>query len=169
MPYVKLPTVVSDYAVGLQSVNQARDNGDALRDLYDLNHSLGIDGYASPTGPLGGLATVGRHDDKVIARSVFRFLVNTALPVPVAVPVVGGPLTYAPPVRLGVGQWQVRLVSQQLVGAVALVESNAVVDRKATCVVTNGSSGIVTVSTWNVATPALADYDFDLIVWALGA
>lgn len=170
MAYLKLFKVESDFALGFQTLNQARDNGEAMKDLYDVNHSLGVDGYMNPYGLIGGLLSIGRHDDRLIARTVLRFAVDTTLPTPVAVPLVGGPMTFAPPVRLGVGQWQVRLLNSQLIGAVGLAESNAIVDRKVTCLVANGSgSPSITVSTWNVATPALADFNFDLVVWAYSA
>lgn len=165
MSYVKLPTTVQDHAVGFQSVNQAIDNNSALYVHFRAKHSVGVDGNSPYGRPL---SAVGRHDDILIARSVADFKVDTSLPTPALSTVVSGPifggLTYT---RLGTGQWQIFIATPQLYAATALMKSSASVDYKATCYrttsLTQGPSFIV--STWNVATAALANLPFSLIVW----
>lgn len=169
MSYLKLPTTTQDHAIGYQSVAQAVDNNAALASVFDAKHSTGVDGNSPPGQPT---RAVGRHDDILIARSVADFAVDTSRPTPTLSAVVSGPifgfLSYA---RLATGQWQIFLATPQLYAAVALMKSTTSVDRKATCFrstsITRGPSIIV--STWNVATPALEDLDFSLIVWTQSA
>jgi hypothetical protein len=170
--YLKLPLTTQDHCVGYQSVVQAINNNGALVDAFDAKHSIGVGGespYGQPT------KAIGRHDDILIARSVADFDVDTTLPIPALSTIVTGPvlvglggLNYT---RLGTGQWQIFLATPQLYAAVALMKSTASSDRKATCYratsLTQGPSVIV--STWNVATPALADLPFSLIVWTQAA
>lgn len=165
MSYLKLPKTTQDHAVGLQSVNQAIDNNDALVLQFDARHSIGTAGYSPPGS---GTAALGRHDDILIARTVANFGVDTTPATPVLVPHISGPilgaLVYT---RMAVGQWRIYLSTPHLFGAVALMEANATADYKATCYTqfspTTGHA--VTVSTWNVATPALEDLPFSLIFW----
>jgi hypothetical protein len=169
MSYLKLPTTTQDHCIGYQSVVQAINNNGAMVDAFDAKHSVGVGGnspYGQPT------RAVGRHDDAFIARSVAEFEVDTSLPTPALSAIVSGPifgsLAYT---RLGTGQWQIFIATPQLYAAVALLKSSSSVDRKATCYrttsLTQGPSIIV--STWNIATPALENLDFSLIVWTQAA
>ena len=162
---MKLFKTVQDHAVGFQSVNQAIDNHDALKTLFDVKHAIGVNGnspYLQPT------RSVGRHDDMVIARSVADFKVDTTLVTPALVPYVSGPL-FSPLLyqRLAVGSWRIFIGTAQLLGAVALMKSSASVDYKANCFVNvdpvQGPS--IYVTTWNVPTPITADLPFSLQVW----
>lgn len=167
MSYVKLHKVCADFAVGYQSVNQARDNNTAHADLLDVKHSLGVGGQSPPGQPF---AAVGRHDDICIARTVAHFRVDT-LQVPTRlVPVLSGPMmplfVYS---RLQAGQWRIFVSSPGVVFAHATPAASSAVYRKATAYLTaspdQGPSVIV--STWERGTSwALADFDFSLVFWA---
>lgn len=164
--YLKLFKTCSDHAVGLQSVNQAIDNNDALVAAVDLRHSVGVGGN-SPSG-FPAMA-IGRHDDILIARTVAHFAVDTTPAVPVLTLSLGGPVVgqraYA---RLAVGQWRIYLATPQLFGAVALMQSSASVDYKANCLTSYGpaTDHFVTVTTWNIAGgPIAADLPFSLVLW----
>lgn len=165
MSYLKLFKTCSDHAVGLQSVNQAIDNNDALYAAIDVAHSMGVNGDSPYGRPLQAL---GRHDDILIARSTADFTIST-LATPTLLPALLGPifgsLSYQ---RLGPGQWRIFIATPQLFGAVALMKSTASVDYKATCfTVADPSLGpSVIVSTWNIATPTTQDLPFSLTVWA---
>ncbi len=166
MSYLKLPKTTMGHAVGYQTVNQAIDNNAALVTAFDAKHSLGVGGsspYGFPT------YAVGRHDDILIARTVVDFYVDTSPLVPLLTIRVGGPvlgslLRYT---RLATGQWRIFLATGQLFGCVALMKSTASVDRKATCYATYDPAigPSVIVSTWNVATPTLSDFDFSMQIW----
>lgn len=169
MSYLKLPLTTQDHAVGFQSVNQAIDNNNFLETHFDTKHSIGVDGNS----PYGQPArAVGRHDDILIARSVLEVSVDTSLSTPALSLVVSGPIFWPfNYVRLATGQWQIFLATPLLYAAVALMKSTTSVDYKATCYrntsTTQGPSVIV--STWNIATPALEDLPFSLVVWTQAA
>ena len=168
MSYVKLIKTVQDHAVGFQSVNQAIDNNQALVDAFNLRHAIGVGGNAPFRRPL---ASVGRHDDILIARSVADFTVDTTLSVPALTAVIAGPLfgttDYA---RISAGQWKIPLATPQFFGAVALMKSTASTDVKATCYASYDPSrgASVYVSTWIIDTGAWVtdDLPFSLVVWA---
>lgn len=162
---MKLPTTTQDHAVGLQSVVQAIDNNAALLSAFDTRHSIGVGGNSPYGFPL---RAVGRHDDILIARSVAEFFVDTVPATPTITGRLAGPAFGTLRVdRMAVGQWKVYLATPQLYAAVAMLKSTASVDRKANCYVAGSTSAgpTVIVSTWNVATPALADLSFSLVVW----
>lgn len=168
MSYLKLPKTTSDHAVGLQSLNQAIDNNEALLTAFDAKHSIGVGGnspYGAPT------RAIGRHDDPLIARTVADFYVDTSVQTPVLTMRVGGPvfgaLRY---LRIATGQWRIYIATAQLFGAVALTKASATVDYKANCYIsydpTTGPA--VTVSTWDInsgAVPSLEDLNFSLVIW----
>lgn len=83
MSYVKLFKVTQDFPLGYQTLNQAIDNNEALKDLYDVKHFI-------PSGNNGAFTsdfmTVGRHDDILIARTVADFWVDTSVADPVLTP-----------------------------------------------------------------------------------
>lgn len=154
-----------DHAVGFQCVNRAIDNNDALKDLYDVKHALGVNGqdpYRQPT------RAIGRHDDILIARTVVTFEVDSTTLVPTLRPVVSGPvlgdLFYT---RIAAGQWRIYMASAQLVGVAASMKASAAVDYKADCYVSyDPSTGpAVTVTTWDVSTATLDDLPFSLAIW----
>jgi hypothetical protein len=166
--YLKLPTTTQDHAIGSVTVGQMVDNNAALCAHFDAKHSIGVGG----TSPYGRpVQAVGRHDDILIARSVAEFSVNTSLPIPALSAIVTGPVFGWTFTRLGTGQWQIFLATPQLYAAVALLKSSSSVDRKATCYTTTSltQGPNVIISTWNVATAALADLPFSLIVWTQAA
>lgn len=168
MSYLKLFTTVQDHAVGYQSVNQARDNGDALKDLYDAKHQLGTNGY-QPYSPTRSYTAIGRHDDIKIARSVADFVVDsTSFASPVLSIRVSGPIFgIINAARITTGQWRIFVSTPQRFSVVALVKASASSDRKATCYRASSINGPhVVVTTWNVATAAKVDYDFSLVLWA---
>ena len=168
MSYLKLFKTTQDHAVGVQSVNQASDNNDAMKDLYDAKHSLGVDGY-NTGGFSNPFRAVGRHDDQLVARTVARFRIDSTAVVPVASTIISGPmLSLSTALRMGTGQWRIFVYTPQLFGAVALIEGAPAVDLKATCLLEfNPATGpCVVVSTWDVASAAKADYGFSLILWA---
>jgi len=162
--YVKLPKTTQDHAVGYQSVNQARDNDAALFAQFDAKHSVDFAAAGSV------FRATGRHDDPLIARSVLRCSVETARAVPTLAPIVSGPvfgrLAFT---RLQQGQWRIYIATPQLFFAVALCESTAAVDRKATAYRTyDPSTGpAVIVTTWErvAGTWTPTDLAFSLVVW----
>lgn len=163
MSYAKLFKVVPDFPLGFQTLNQANDNGEAILDAFDLRHG-------SPQLANGNRSTPleypGHHDDPRIARTVADFRVDAQLLE--LVPLVSGPIFGTLFVtRLGVGQWRIYVSTPALFAAVALMKSTTSVDYRATCYIAYATNGpCVTVSTWNVATPAREDLDFSLILWA---
>lgn len=170
MAYSKLPLTDQDHFIGYQSVNQAIDNNDALADLYDAKHSLGVGG-ADPFG--APLRAVGRHDDICIARSVADFEVVTTLAVPALRARVSGPvfgsLSFS---RLAAGKWRVFIAAPRLVGVTALMKSTGSTDAKATCYLvydpTTGPSVLVTTWLQSGGTWAAADLPFSLVAWGQG-
>lgn len=169
MSYLKLFKTTQDHAVGTQSVNQASDNNDAMKALYDAKHALGVDGY-NTGGASNPLRSVGRHDDPLIARTVARFVVDVSPATPVAFTIVSGPiLRFFTSSRIGAGQWRINVPTPQLFGAVALVEAAATADRKATCLIEfNPVTGpCVVVSTWEDSGGvwSTTDLDFSLVLW----
>lgn len=80
MAYVKLYKAQSDTPIGYQTINQAKDNLDALRDAIAAEHAVGVQGgpgrhnfngasggaITSKISPLKGL---GKHDDPRIMRA----------------------------------------------------------------------------------------------------
>jgi hypothetical protein len=169
MSYLKLPVTTQDHAIGFQSVNQAIDNNNFLATHFDAKHSIGVDGESPQGQPT---KEIGRHDDILIARSVADFEVDTSILTPTLSAIVSGPIFGAVAyTRIAAGQWQIFIATPLLYAAVALMKSSSSVDRKATCYrstsLTQGPSVIV--STWNVATPALEDLSFSLVVWTQAA
>ena len=167
MSYLKLPKTCSDHAVGLQSVNQALDNNQALYETqFDPGHrtNLGVTLGGWPLPP-------GRHDDVLVARTAADFSIATIAGLGVtAVALVGGPVIVDFPDRLQAGQWRVRILTPRIFSAVATVKGATTGgSRYATTHVSGDSLGpYVTVSTWNVTGGTLDDYDFSLVIWAEG-
>jgi len=167
--YLKLFKMVADFALGFQSINQARDNGEAIKDLYAVRHAMGINGFNPPSGNVAA-QRIGKHNDILIARSVADFEVDTALATPVLVPRVAGPVfgnLFAQ--RMAAGQWRIFIATPRLFAAVALLKSTASVDRKANCYVAfdpnRGPSIIVTTWEQDIGTWTKADLPFSLAVW----
>lgn len=167
MSYVKLPKVTQDYAVGFQSVNQARDNNTALLAQLDAKHSIGAGGQSPPGRPF---EAVGRHDDIVIARTVAHFTVDSAVvPTRLRQLVTGPMLPVLVAQQLQTGQWQIFVSTPHLFWAHATPTASSAVGRKATAYLTQtpdqGASIIVT--TWERgASWAKTDFDFSLVFWA---
>jgi len=168
MSYVKLPKVTSDYAVGFQSVNQARDNNTALLAQLDAKHSTGTNGQSPPGRPF---EAVGRHDDIVIARTVAHFTVD-ALVVPTRLrQLVSGPML---PVlvaqELKTGQWQIFVSTPHVFWAHATPSASASVSRKANAYLTQspdqGPSVIVTTWEQDAGSWTPSYFDFSLVFWA---
>lgn len=63
MSYVKLPKHVTDAPLGYQTINQANENGDALRAIYAVNHGLG-------EGQDGEWGKAGNHNDPSIPKTI---------------------------------------------------------------------------------------------------
>jgi len=162
--YVKLHTVVSDFAVGVQSVNQAIDNNTALYTLLDLNHSMGL----RAGGPNDPFLQPGQHDDPLIARSVFSFSVD-ALSSTGLLTLLGGQMMSGSAVRLGTGSWQIFVSTPQFFYASATPRAASAADYVTnTRLVYDPSGPWIWVTTWNAAGGTRADIDFDLAVWAEG-
>lgn len=166
MSYEKPHLAVSDFAVGVQSVNRATDNNQALFDQFDANHSTGLRGG----GPSDAFLQLGQHDDPLISRTVAQYIVDTALSTPALVAVTGGSMLHpTPPERLGTGQWRIYVSSPRFVSAKATPRSSAAVDRACSVRVVNDASGPhLIVTTWNIGAGAPADFDFDLAFWSEG-
>lgn len=165
MSYVKLPKGVSDYAVGYQSVNQMLDNNRALFDQFDAKHSVGVGGvnFGDP------FMSPGKHDDILVARTVADFAVDTTGPTVSAYNLVSGPMIFEPPEYLADGKWKVLITTPRLFGAIATIKETSMVDRYAQARVFMDLSGpYIIVTTWNVGTGALDNYDFSLCIWAEG-
>lgn len=67
MAYSKQPKTIQDFGLGYQSVNQAADNEQALRDAYATEHfeSDVITGFG-----LSAIPTMGHHDHVLIPRAI---------------------------------------------------------------------------------------------------
>lgn len=165
MSYVKLHKVVSDFAVGIQSVNQAIDNNAAKYDQLDLGHSMGLRGGSGSDA----FMSPGQHDDPVIARTVLQFAIDTTLTTPIAYALTSGPLLYDVAERVATGQWRIYVTTPQIIGAKATPRASATADRACSArVVADIGSPYVVVTTWNIAGAAPADFDFDLVLWSEG-
>lgn len=95
MAYSKLPLVIQDYGLGLQTINQHNANLEALRLAYEAEHgyleSPALIDRTAPAGTVVGAHTFGRHDTPLIPRSVVRISSSTpALSVPQVQVVWGG-------------------------------------------------------------------------------
>ena len=167
MAYEKPFLTTSDHAVGLQCVNRALENNRALlQDQFDPGHSLGLGGAARGDPFL----SPGRHDDPLVSRSVALFSMDVGALDTVAVTLISGPLIFSGARRVAQGEFQIFLTTQEIVSAYALINGPSTgVARHATCLVSNNTNApYVTVSTWNVAGGAKADYDFSLVLYAEG-
>lgn len=165
MSYEKGFLTVADHAVGLQSVNRAIDNNQALFDAVRLRHAYGVDGRN--TGSTRLLQGVGRHDDILIARTTSRHLIrngNTSR-AEIISPIQG--LLLGRPTRIDTGQWRFPVGTQQIFGGVALAEAASALDYKACCLVAYSPATTITVATWAISAGAFIPYDFDfsLTLW----
>ena len=165
MSYVKLFNVCSDFALGIQTLNQAIDNNKALLDQFDLRHR--VDRGSSVFPP-------GKHDDPLIARSVADYYVSTSNGVTTAAPFFAGQFISAAPVRIGVGQWRIYLYTRTIVSAIATVKEPWG-DFPYHATVSIGSYNSVNfchVNTWALGvppadeTPTATDLSFSLAVYA---
>lgn len=81
MAYSKLPLVIQDYGLGLQTINQQNANIEALRAAYEVEHghleTPGLIDRTAPAGTVLGAHGFGRHDNPRIARSVVRISSST--------------------------------------------------------------------------------------------
>lgn len=162
MSYVKLHKVVSDFAVGVQSVNQALENNRSIFSQLDYKHSLGAGGLAAGDPFLGH----GKHDDLMVARTVADFTIDTSTTTPRAYPLVSGLLVFEEPEFIDAGTWRVWITTPRLFGAVAQVKATGTADRYACARVYMSASGpFVVVSTWNIAGAAKENFDFSLVLW----
>lgn len=166
MSYVKLPTTVSDHAIGFQTVNQANDNGEALLDLYAEKHMVPT--TATAGAPFWQRNVFGKHNDPLIERGNADFYVDSTSGV---TPVLGARLSSgifgATAQRVDVGVWRVYIAAPQVFFAVATPRATAAGERKANCFISYGPYGpLILVSTWEKSGSwATADYDFGLCVW----
>lgn len=165
--YVKGFKTCSDHAVGLQCVNRALDNNQALFEQLDKRHSVGNRSFGSADMFLGP----GRHDDVLIARTVADFTI-VAGPggTNIAFSLLSGPLIFDAPQELATGQWRINITTPTIFNAIATIKgATAGIARYATCFVrSDANSPFVIVSTWNVAGGVLAQYDFSLALWSEG-
>lgn len=164
MSYAKLHAVVSDFAVGLQSVNQAIDNNAAIFSQFNARHGTE---YLPST-----FQQAGFHDDLLIARTVIRCTIDTTGVEPRLVTQLNGPLfpsAVGDAIRIGVGRWRLRLRVTNLYAAVPMLESATATDRLVNCLLEGVGTAAPTiqVSTWNVAAAARADYAFMIGIWAV--
>lgn len=163
MSYVKLHKVVSDFAVGVQSVNQAIDNNQALFDQLDVGHSMGRRG----SGQSDPFLQPGQHDDPLVARSAFQFVLDDTTATPTLQSFTAGAMLFDSPEFLDVGTWRIYVTTPQIFAAVATARAAATGDYYAQARVVNDASGpYIVVTTWNIAASAVANMSFDLAVWA---
>jgi hypothetical protein len=66
MSYAKLPKVIQDYGIGIETINQAIENVESLRTIYDAEHNTSdlVGFYGQPTRP-----EYGQHDHSTIPKS----------------------------------------------------------------------------------------------------
>lgn len=69
MSYARLPLWCRDYIVGVETINQAIDNLNAIRDLLATQHGMG-DLNPNRSALPGTTTGEGGHDDPVFARAV---------------------------------------------------------------------------------------------------
>jgi hypothetical protein len=165
--YVKSFKVVSDFALGFQTLNQALENNRALLEQVDAKHATGRTAWSSSDTYLEN----GRHDDPLVARTSADFEVDTTGTVIVARTLIRGPMIQSAPVNTALGQWKFVISTPQFFGAVACAKGvNPGAGMYATCFCDFSTTGphTVTVTTWNVASGLPAFYDFSLVVWAEG-
>jgi hypothetical protein len=156
---------VSNHAVGLQCVNRALENNRALFEgQFNPNHSPGLGG-GSIADPF---LAPGRHDDPLVARSVYMFDVSSSGAY--AALITGPFLNMAPPTRIQTGQWRIALNSN----AVWLVKVQACLTgtssgnaRAVTCrVIADPNDNHIIVTTWNVSAGAREECDFTLVIYS---
>jgi hypothetical protein len=169
MSYVKLFTTVSDHAVGIQSVNQAVDNAQALYDQFDLRH-------AAEAGALGGgdvFLQVGKHDDIRVSRTVIDFKLDAAASPMRLMQLLTGRIIGGTIVRQSAGVWKIPVTSDSMLGVVGTAKATAAGYRHVGCTVSREGGGpsfpdrtYITARTWNILTGAPEDFDFSLVIWA---
>jgi len=157
--YVRLFQVVQDFVLGVQTVNQARDNNEDLLSVLDARHeiSLGV----VETSPLKAF---GRHDDSLIPRAVVTLHVSTDPGAPTPVLEVSGPLLQAEPIHRATGVWVFQLRGAWTFGASATPLATAAVDYGATAVCSGSTLYVTTWATTGGAF-ALTDLDFSVAIW----
>jgi hypothetical protein len=161
--YQKLFKVTSDFALGLQTLNQALDNNRALYQQFDAKHSTGLSGAAFGDPFLGP----GKHDDFLVARTVADYEIDESGTTPRALQLVGGALIFDSPEWITDGVWKIYITTPQLFGAVATVRHNATGDYSATARVVFDTQGpFVVVNTWDISSPTRINIGFSLVVWA---
>lgn len=162
MSYVKLHTVVQDFAVGKQSVNQATDNNAALYAQVRAKHT---EDFSFTRG-----LVPGRHDDRLISRCVARYRVDSTPTVPTLVATLGGALLgqYAQDIaRRGVGRWTIRLTQANISSVVPMHEGGAGGFHTCARIISvAGGGSAVEVDTWDVTAGSQVDAAFGLVLWA---
>lgn len=68
MAYSKLPKAIQDYGLGYQTINQAIDNIEAIRDVYGVEHN--ITDALTFAGAASSIPEWGQHNHSAIAKSV---------------------------------------------------------------------------------------------------
>lgn len=171
MAYVKLPLSVTDYSSGYQSVNQLRDNFDALQVAWDSEHAVTLVDPAelvlfSPT------EIFGQHNTPKVPRAVFKMTTlttgfNITTPVPSAniKPVVTGVS------RLGVGAYFVGITGLQEFYAVVTAEQSSNTPQRVTKETSyfggNGTPVGISIELYENSAGgfALTDYDFSVHIY----
>lgn len=110
MAYSKLVKTVQDFALGIQSVNGARDNLEAFRTAWITEHGKEEppSGMRTPANPYEAL---GRHNTPPIPRAVVRISTITFAPGQVGYVVAAQP-TVLGVSKLGVGLWLIQMDAQ---------------------------------------------------------
>lgn len=112
MAYSKLVKTCQDFALGIQSVNEAKTNLEAFRDWWTAEH--GRDEFTSSGGSRYTARTMnpyeafGRHNTPHVPRAVVGVTVATSAPFQVAFS-VGAQPTVVRVTKIGTGQWFIEM------------------------------------------------------------
>lgn len=160
MAFARQPLVHNSFAVGIQTVNQTRNNQDTIASDYNARH-------VQSDGERWG--RMGHHDDPLIARYVARCIPQTLNGNTFLVLPMGSGLNYY---RVGTGQWVFSFAGGRFAGAradaiVTGTELRQVVCSTLLVQAVGKYSWTVAVSTWDLATPALTDFEFTLQIWSM--
>lgn len=164
MAYEKLVVCGSDYAVGYQTINKAKENVDSQFEAFKLQHGveelLGRGGFGRP--PVTSVREVGHHNDERIPRDSVRVTQRTSggfvlVDVTASRTIVSGARSSA-----GKYAFQIRGLSEFWGMAVAEGNGVSVINTSCKSVYPTGGSPFLLVDTYLGTSPADATFTLTL-------
>lgn len=173
MLYTKLPLVIQDYGLGLQTINQANDNNRGLKLLYAEKHG-DVLGPAAPNP----WKQRGAHNDVLVCRTAARVQQITIIISATPTIVASGPGFASAAARVSTGIYFFPLQLENVWAIVNAEQDDSTPVRLTKWRYLSPSNSYsqqrgVVVETYELDTGsgtfALAEYDFQLNVWGTPA